>query len=135
LSELATTEVVATTTSGFEATKWCVGAAVFPTVALREAYCVSSAGRNAADKNLLTTGTTETVAHNYASYGKETTSNTPVDLDGTYIGSAYSGAGTALANALAGKIGACAFYKVALTGQQVYEMSIAMLDLLQGDFR
>ena len=137
LSELATTEVSAATSRGFEATKWCVGAAVFSAVDARKAYIVSTASRNAANKNILAknTVTADTIARDYADYGTETTSNTPVDLDGTYIGSAYSGAGTALANVLLGKIGACAFYGVALSGYQVYEISIAMLDLFKGDYR
>jgi hypothetical protein len=120
LSELATTEVVATTGTGFVASKWCVGAAVFSAVDARAAYILSDNSRRTAYKNVV----------NWGDKGVETTSNTPVNLDGTYIGSAYSGAGTALANVLAGKIGACAFYSIALSDKQVMEIGLALHDLV-----
>jgi hypothetical protein len=135
LSELATTEVVATTTTGFEASKWCVGAAVFPTVALRRAYIISSKNKNAANKNNIYAESLDATLRDYSDGNYETTSNTPVDLDGTYIGSAYSGAGTALANAFAGKMGACAFYGIALSGSQVLDIGLALWELIQGDYR
>ena len=120
LSELATTEVSAATGTGFAAGQWCVGAAVFSAVDARAAYILSANSYRTAYKNQV----------NWGDKGVETTSNTPTGIDATYIGSAYSGVGTALANVFDGKMGACAFYSIAISDKQFMEIGLAMLDLV-----
>lgn len=114
----AATSKTATSGRGFSAGTWCVAAGVFATTALRKAYCFSMESRRTFPNHSLAVG----------DQGSGTTSNTPESLDATYIGCSHDS--SAIANVTDGKIAACAFYDIALTDRQVWEIADAMFKLV-----
>lgn len=132
LSVSAGTTKAAASTRGYVADTWTIGAAVFKSASDRIAYCMSMASRNAQEKNILidhtAASTIETgLNRDYGDHGHETTSNTPSSPDTTTIGYTTD---TSTPTYHGGKIAACAFYDIALTGGQVWAIGRAMLDLV-----
>lgn len=119
ISTQAATARTAASGRGFAALTWCVGAAVFTSATLRTAYCISSESRRTFPNHLEAWG----------DLGTDTNSNTPASVDTTYIGCTHDSSSTA--NFLLGKIAACAFYNVALTGKQVLQIAEGMFELVQ----
>jgi hypothetical protein len=115
VSTQAATARTATTGTGYVASTWYVGAGVFSTASLRTAFIYS--------KNSRATAYTH-----FGNKGSDTNSNTPASVDLTHIGATHDS--SSLANFFLGKIGACAFYKVALTEKQVLEIALGMLELV-----
>lgn len=100
---------------GYVADTWYVGVAVFATATLRNAHIFS--------KNNI-----RTAYYHIGNWGTETTSNTPsTSVDTTAIGYT-SDASTPTYHG--GKIGACAFYKIALNQRQIVEIATALLELV-----
>jgi len=115
VSTAAGTVKAAVSSVPYVADTWTVGVAVFAAAAVRYAHIFT--------KNNIKTGDVH-----YGNWGTETTSNTPsTSIDTTSIGYTTD-ASTPTYHG--GKIGACAFYKIALNQTQVLEIGRALLELV-----
>lgn len=115
VSVAAGTAKAAVSAVGYAADTWTVGVGVFAAADARYAHIFT--------KNNIKTAWTH-----FGNWGSETTSNTPAtDIDTTSIGYTTD-ASTPTYHG--GKIGACAFYNIALNQKQVVRIAEALLELV-----
>lgn len=114
LSVTAGVTVAAVSAVGYVADQWYVAVGVWSAAAVRNAHIFSKDNRRTA------------YAH-WGNWGTETTSSTPASVDTTTIGYTTDVSSPTYHG---GKIGACAFYSIALNQKQVVEISLALLELV-----